>query len=36
MTVFQAGDIAPEQARPLFNVALGEFLFFAECAKSVA
>src|SRR2546427_5793725 len=27
---------SPEQARPLFNVALGELLFFAECAKAVA
>jgi hypothetical protein len=36
MTVFQAGDIAPEQARPLLYVALGEFLFLTQFAEAVA
>ena len=36
MAVFHTRDVAPEQARALFDVALGEFLFFAECAKTVA
>jgi hypothetical protein len=36
MAVFHTGDIAPDQARALFDVALREILFFAECAKAVA
>jgi hypothetical protein len=32
---FHARDVAPEQARTLFDVALGEFLFLAEPAKAV-
>src|SRR2546430_12713442 len=36
MTILDAGDITPKQARALFDVALGEFLFFAECAQAVA
>jgi hypothetical protein len=32
---FHARDVAPEQARTLFDVALGEFLFLAEPAKTV-
>jgi hypothetical protein len=36
MTIFHAGNVTAEQARTLFDVALGEFLFFAECAKAVA
>src|SRR6267378_1296062 len=36
MTVFHTRHVAPEQARTLFDVALREFLFFAECAKTVA
>jgi hypothetical protein len=31
--VFHAGDIASDHARALFDIALGEILFFAECAK---
>jgi hypothetical protein len=36
MTIFHAGDIAPEQASTLLDVTLGEFLVFAEHAKAVA
>jgi hypothetical protein len=36
MTIFHAGDIAPEQASTLLDVTLGEFLVFAEHAKTVA
>jgi len=36
MIIFDAGNVSPKQARPLFNVTLGELLFFAECAKAVA
>jgi len=32
---FHARDVAPQQARTLFDVALGEFLFLAEPAKTV-
>src|SRR5258707_3624602 len=35
MAVFYAGNVATKQTRSLFDVALGEFLFFAECAKAV-
>jgi hypothetical protein len=35
MTIFDAGNVATKQAGSLFDVALGEFLFFAECAKTV-
>ena len=35
MTVLDTRDITAKQARTLFDVALGEFLFFAECAKAV-
>jgi len=35
MTIFHARDVAAKQAGTLFDVALGEFLFFAECAKTV-
>src|SRR5882762_810984 len=35
MTILYAGNIAAKQAGTLFDVALGEFLFFAECAKAV-
>src|SRR5712692_6766086 len=33
MTIFYAGNVATKKAGALFDVALGEFLFFAECAK---
>src|SRR5260370_42526982 len=33
MTILDAGNVATKQTRSLFDVALGEFLFFAECAK---
>jgi hypothetical protein len=36
MSIFHAGDIAPEQASALLDVTLGEFLVFAEHAKAVA
>jgi len=36
MTILDAGDITPKQASALFDVALGEFPFFAECAQAVA
>ncbi len=36
VTVFHARDIASEESGSLFDCALGEFLFFAECAKAVA
>src|SRR6267378_6244871 len=35
MAVLDAGNVAAKQAGALFDVALGEFLFFAECAKAV-
>jgi|ERR1700674_207982 len=35
MTILYAGNVATKQAGTLFDVALGEFLFFAECAKAV-
>ena len=36
MTVFHPRNVAPEQARALFDVTLGEILFFAEYAKAIA
>jgi hypothetical protein len=35
MAILDAGNITAKQAGTFFDVALGEFLFFAECAKSV-
>src|SRR5882762_7031822 len=35
MTILYAGNVTTKQTRSLFDVALGEFLFFAECAKAV-
>jgi hypothetical protein len=35
MTIFNTGNITAKQAGTLFDVALGEFLFFAECAKTI-
>src|SRR5262249_40881645 len=35
MTIFHAGNIAAQQPRTFLNVALGEFLFFAQSAKTV-
>ena len=35
MTILYAGNITTKQTRSFFDVALGEFLFFAECAKPV-
>src|SRR5216684_177890 len=35
MTIFHARYVATQQAGTLFDVALGEFLFLAECAKTV-
>src|SRR5437762_11685672 len=35
MTILYAGNITTKQTRSFFDVALGEFLFFAECAKAV-
>src|SRR2546429_8728895 len=34
-TLFRSRDIAPEKARSLFDVTLGEFLVLAECAKAI-
>src|SRR5882672_8687298 len=36
MAVLDTGNVATKQAGTLFDVALGELLFFAECAKAVA
>src|SRR6266436_5115593 len=36
MPILNAGNVAAKQAAALFDVSLGEFLFFAECAKAVA
>jgi hypothetical protein len=36
VAILNAGDVAAKQVSKLFDVALGEFLFFAECAKVVA
>jgi hypothetical protein len=35
MAIFHAGNVTAKQTGTLFDVALGEFLFFAECAKAV-
>src|SRR5690242_11938494 len=35
MTIFHAGNITTKQTCSLLDVALGEFLLFAECAKTV-
>jgi len=35
MAILYAGNVTTKQTRSLFDVALGEFLFFAECAKAV-
>ena len=35
VAIFYAGNVATKQARSFFDVALGEFLIFAECAKAV-
>ncbi len=35
MTILYAGNITTKQAGAFLDVALGEFLFFAECAKAV-
>src|SRR5260221_14305152 len=35
VAIFYAGNVTTKQSRSLFDVALGEFLFFAECAKAV-
>jgi len=35
VAIFDAGNITAKQPRSFFDVALGEFLFFAECAKAV-
>src|SRR6266850_528177 len=35
MTILYAGNVTTKQTRSLFDVALGEFLFFAESAKAV-
>jgi len=34
VAIFDTGNVATKQAGTLFDVALGEFLFFAECAKA--
>lgn len=36
MTIFDARDVTAEQAGTLLDVALGEFLFFAQSAKPIA
>ena len=36
MAVLNSGNVTAKQASAFFNVTLGEFLFFAECAKAVA
>src|SRR5258708_5262517 len=36
MIMFDAGNVTAKQARPLFNVALGEFLFLTQFAEAVA
>ena len=36
MTIFDARNVATKEAGTFLDVALGEFLFFAECAKAVA
>jgi hypothetical protein len=35
VTIFNTGNIAAKQARTLLDITLGEFLFFAQSAKSV-
>jgi len=35
VAILEARDIAPEKARSLFDVTLGEFLVLAECAKAI-
>ena len=36
MAIFHAGNITTQQTCTLLDITLGEFLFFAECAKTVA
>jgi hypothetical protein len=36
MIIFDAGNVRTYEARPLFNVALGEFLFLTQFAEAVA
>ena len=36
VAILDTGNVATKQAGALFDVALGEFLFFAESAKTVA
>ncbi len=35
MTIFDARNVATKEAGTFLDVALGEFLFFAQCAKTV-
>jgi hypothetical protein len=35
MAILDTGNITAKQTGTLFDVALGEFLFFAECAKTI-
>src|SRR6266849_191552 len=35
MAIFDAGNVTAKQTGALLDVALGEFLFFAHCAKTV-
>src|SRR5437879_4558364 len=34
MAIFYAGNVTTKQTRSFLDVALGEFIFFAECAKA--
>ena len=35
MAIFNTGDITAKESRTLFDITLGEFLFFAHSAKTV-
>jgi hypothetical protein len=35
VAILDSGNVAPQKAGALFDIALGEFLFFAECAKAI-
>ena len=36
MAIFDPGDVATEQSGTLFDVSLGQLLFFAQCAQPIA
>jgi hypothetical protein len=35
MAILDSGNIAPQKAGALFDIALGEFLFLTQCAEAI-